>query len=74
MSNTNDEKTIDDFEKRLERAKAVLEKLMDPEMTLSESVKAYEEGMKELKAAQEMLEKAQLQIEQIKAGEGEGQR
>lgn len=74
MSGTTEEKTIDDFEKRLERAKAVLEKLMDPEMTLSESVKAYEEGMKELKAAQEMLEKAQLQIEQIKAGEGEAQR
>jgi exodeoxyribonuclease VII small subunit len=71
---TNEETKIDDFEKRLERAKAVLEKLMDPEMTLSDSVKAYEEGMKELKAAQEMLEKAQLQIEQIKSGEGEEQR
>jgi exodeoxyribonuclease VII small subunit len=74
MSSTAEETRIDDFEKRLERAKAVLEKLMDPEMTLSDSVKAYEEGMKELKAAQEMLEKAQLQIEQIKAGETEGQR
>ncbi len=56
----------DDFETRLEHAKAVLEKLMDPEITLEESVKAYSEGIAELKAAQEMLEKAQLQIEQIK--------
>ena len=56
----------DDFETRLENAKAVLEKLMDPEITLEASVKAYSEGIAELKAAQEMLEKAQLQIEQIK--------
>jgi exodeoxyribonuclease VII small subunit len=56
----------EDFETRLEHAKAILEKLMDPEMTLEASVKAYAEGIGELKAAQEMLEKAQLQIEQIK--------
>lgn len=59
----------DDFETRLEHAKAILEKLMDPEITLEASVKAYAEGIAELKAAQEMLEKAQLQIEQIKTGQ-----
>ena len=63
----------DDFETRLEHAKAVLEKLMDPEITLEASVKAYSEGIAELKAAQEMLEKAQLEIEQIKnSGHEEG--
>ena len=58
-----------DFETRLEHAKAILETLMDPEITLEASVKAYAEGMAELKAAQEMLEQAQLQIEQIKNSE-----
>lgn len=56
----------ENFETKLEHAKAILEKLMDPEITLDASVKAYEQGMNELKSAQEMLEKAQLHIEQIK--------
>ncbi len=59
-------KTAEDFEVRVEKAKQILEKLMNPEITLSDSVKAYEEGMKELQAAQKMLEDAQLQIEQIR--------
>ena len=45
----------ENFESKLESAKAILEKLMDPEMTLDESIKAYEKGMNELKTAQEML-------------------
>ncbi len=60
------EKSAEDFELRLEKAKAVLEKLMNPEITLNDSVKAYEEGMKELQEAQKMLENAKLQIEQIR--------
>ncbi len=55
-----------DFETKLENAKAILEKLMNPEITLSESVGAYEEGMKELKDAQKMLEDAQLKVTQIR--------
>lgn len=54
------------FEAHLERSKEILEKLMQPDITMSESIAAYEAGMAELKAAQEMLEKAQLQIEEIK--------
>lgn len=60
----------EDFETRLEKAKAILDRLMDPSVTLEESVKAYAEGMAELQAAQEMLEKAQLQIEQIRQAHG----
>ncbi len=63
------EKTAEDFEVRLDKAKVILEKLMNPEITLSESVKAYEEGMNELQEAQKMLENAQLQIENIRKGE-----
>ncbi len=55
------------FEEKLNNAKKILEKLMNPEITLQESVKAYEEGMKELNDAQKMLEEAQLKIQEIKS-------
>jgi len=58
-----------DFEGRLEEAKAILEKLMNPELTLEESVKAYEEGTKALREAQRILEDARKQIEAIRSGE-----
>jgi len=54
------------FETKITNAKAILEKLMDPAMPMNESVKAYEEGMKELKIAETMLQNAQLQIQIIK--------
>jgi exodeoxyribonuclease VII small subunit len=55
------------FEDKLENAKKTLEKLMNPEITLEESVKAYEAGMKELNDAQKMLEDAVIKIQEIKA-------
>ncbi len=54
------------FETKIANAKAILEKLMDPTLAMNESVKAYEQGMNELKMAEKMLEQAQLQIEIIK--------
>ena len=60
------EKKID-FETRLENGKKILETLMSPEITLENSVKAYEEGMKELNAASKMIEDATLKIKEIKA-------
>jgi exodeoxyribonuclease VII small subunit len=57
------------FESRLEEAKQILEKLMNPELTLEQSVKAYESGTKALKEAQQMLEDAREQIEKIRARE-----
>ncbi len=56
-----------DFETKLESSKKILETLMNPEITLQESVKAYEKGMKELQDAQKILEDAQLKINEIKA-------
>ena len=55
------------FETKLESAKKTLEVLMNPEITLQESVKAYEKGMKELSDAQKILEDAQIKINEIKA-------
>lgn len=54
------------FETKLESSKKILETLMNPEITLQESVKAYEKGMKELTDAQKMLEDAKIKINQIK--------
>ena len=61
-----DEKEIG-FEEKIEKAKAILQKLMQPEITLAESVKAYEEGMRELEEATKMLENAKLKIQEIEA-------
>ncbi len=55
------------FETKLDGAKKTLETLMNPEITLQESVKAYEKGMKELQDASKILEDAQLKINEIKA-------
>ncbi|MDD2829329.1 MAG: exodeoxyribonuclease VII small subunit [Sulfuricurvum sp.] len=54
------------FETKITNAKTILEKLMDPALPMNESVKAYEQGMSELKIAEKMLEQAQLQIQIIK--------
>ena len=56
----------ENFEKKLESAKSVLETLMKPEITLADSVKAYEKGMKELSDAQAILENAVIKIKEIK--------
>ncbi len=57
------------FETKLDNAKKILETLMDPEITLENSVKAYEKGMKELSEAQKILEDAQIKIQKIKTNQ-----
>ncbi|WP_297430969.1 exodeoxyribonuclease VII small subunit [Sulfurimonas sp.] len=57
------------FETKLQNAKTILETLMDPEITLENSVKAYEKGMSELTQAQKILEDAQIKIQKIKTGQ-----
>ena len=55
------------FETQLEESRKILERLMDPEITLEESVKLYEEGMERIQAAREMIEEAKLKVETIEA-------
>jgi len=50
------------FEEKLEHSKELLEKLMNPEITLEESVKLYEEGLKNIKEAQTLIEDAKTKI------------
>ncbi len=63
------------FEEKLEYSKELLEKLMNPEITLEESVKFYEEGLKNIKEAQTLIEEAKTKItviEQANQNIGEG--
>ena len=53
------------FEEKLAYSKELLEKLMDPEITLEESVKLYEEGLKNIKEAQKLIEEAKMKISVI---------
>ena len=50
------------FEEKLAYSKELLEKLMDPEITLEASVKLYEEGLKNIKEAQKLIEEAKTKI------------
>ncbi len=52
------------FEQKITHAKEILEKLMNPEITLSQSVEFYKEGVKELQEATALLEKAKLEFEE----------
>jgi len=56
---------IDTFEAKLEASKRILNKLMDPAITLEESLKLYEDGIQEIKSAQKMIEEAKVKIELI---------
>ncbi len=53
------------FEEKLEASKKVLNQLMNPEITLEESLKLYETGLAQIKEAQKMIEEAKVKIETI---------
>ena len=53
------------FEHKLEESKQILNKLMDPTITLEESLKLYEDGLTQIKDAQKMIEEAKIKIELI---------
>lgn len=55
----------DTFEERLEASKQLLNQLMDPAITLEESLKLYENGLQHIKLAQAMIEEAKIKIETI---------
>jgi len=56
---------VKDFEQKIEESKKILDKLMDPAITLENSMKFYKEGIKELKEASMMLEKAKIEFEEL---------
>lgn len=52
------------FENKIIEAQKLLEKLIDPEITLSTSVEVYKKGMLELEVAQKLLEEAKLEFKE----------
>ena len=46
------------FELKIEKAKELLEKLSKPDITLSDSLSIYKNGIKELEEAQKLLDEA----------------
>ena len=48
------------FEEKIIKAKELLEKLSNPQITLSDSIKVYKTGVKELEDAQKLLDDAKL--------------
>ena len=50
------------FEAKLAHAKALLESLTNPEITLEASVKLYEEGLSTIREAQALIEEAKTRI------------
>ena len=48
------------FEEKIIKAKELLEKLSNPQITLSDSIQVYKIGVKELEDAQKLLDEAKL--------------
>ncbi len=61
MSNKEDIK----FEDKIEEAKKLLDKLLDPEITLSQSVEIYKNGLEKLDIAQKLLDDAKLEFKEL---------
>lgn len=53
------------FEDKIKEAQKLLDKLVDPEITLSKSVEVYKTGMKELEEAQKLLDEAKLEFQEL---------
>ncbi len=56
---------MQDFEKKLEEAKKLLDKLNNPEITLYDAMQYYKKGIKLLEEASKMIEEAKLEFEKI---------
>lgn len=53
------------FEEALKKLESIVEQLEDEEITLEDSVKLYEEGVKMARFCTSILEDAELRIEQV---------
>jgi len=56
--------TDENFEKKIAKAKEILDSLTNPEVTLLKSMQLYSLGIKELKEATKLLEDAKLKFKE----------
>jgi len=61
QTNANSDENIN-FEAKIKNAKEILEKLKDEQISLSDGLKLYEEGKKELSVAKKLLEDAKAKF------------
>lgn len=57
--------TNESFEEKIANAKSIMDKLMKQDISLEESVKLYEEGIKSIQEASAILEEAKVKIKII---------
>lgn len=62
-------KEQESFEVKLEKAKVILENLSNPELSLAEGMKKYQEGINILKEASKMIEEAKLEYTKLQNNE-----
>ena len=62
-------KDEESFEQKLENAKIILENLSNPELSLSDGMKKYQEGINILKEATKMIEEAKLEYTKLQMSE-----
>lgn len=62
--NLDKEKDIN-FEDKINEAKELLEKLSNQDITLSDSMSIYKDGIKQIEQAQKLLDDAKLQFEEL---------
>lgn len=64
--NVNLDKENDiNFEDKINEAKELLEKLSNQDITLSDSMSIYKDGIKQIEQAQKLLDDAKLQFEEL---------
>ncbi|MDD4505315.1 MAG: exodeoxyribonuclease VII small subunit [Sulfurospirillaceae bacterium] len=62
-------KEQESFEVKLEKAKVILENLSNPELSLADGMKKYQEGISILKEASKMIEEAKLEYTKLQNSE-----
>lgn len=62
-------KEEESFEIKLEKAKNILEGLSNPELSLADGMKKYQEGISILKEASKMIEEAKLEYTKLQNSE-----
>ena len=62
-------KEEESFEVKLEKAKVILENLSNPELSLADGMKKYQEGINILKEASKMIEEAKLEYTKLQNNE-----
>ena len=62
-------KEEESFEVKLEKAKVILENLSNPELSLADGMKKYQEGISILKEASKMIEEAKLEYTKLQNNE-----